>query len=94
MKDYCSACGAEDGMGGCMCPDGTPTVSQKLDDLARDNQFLVEQIERMDAAFHFLSSAETTKRLLAKTPEHERRKQFEQTEADAIARHVARQQQE
>lgn len=55
-----------------------------------DIRELLGEIERMDAAFHFLSNEETSKRLRAKTPEKERRVQFEKTEADAIARHLSR----
>lgn len=54
-----------------------------------DIRELLGEIERMDAAFHFLSMGEVTKRLRAKTPENERRAQFEKTEAEAIARHLS-----
>lgn len=50
--EYCSGCGAEVGIGTCMCPDGTPSVKEQRD----------RYREAMEEALEFLSSpADVTK---------------------------------
>lgn len=52
---------------------------------------LSEELARLDAALFFFSHGEVHKRLMAKTPENDRQEEFGAIEAEAIARHLARQ---